>query len=320
MGGAVVLGLDVGGTTTRAVVGDLAGRRLGTARCPGGNPNAHPPEEAAARIGAAVRDALADVAPGDVRAAVLAMAGASKLSDPAIAALFEREWRSAGLRRAPRVVPDVEAGFAAGAAEPDGTALVAGTGSVACRVRDHRVERVVGGHGWLLGDEGSAFWIGREAVRATLRVVDGHLPETALATAVLAEAVGSVPGNPRDLLITAANRARPVELARFAPLVTAAATGGDPTAREIVASAARHLADLVSATRAPDDTGPVVLIGGLTEPGNPVGDALRVQLAADRLDVRTATDGAAGAAWLAALDLVEDPVEARALHHALVGP
>ncbi|MCP2260627.1 BadF-type ATPase [Streptoalloteichus tenebrarius] len=317
--GAVVLGLDVGGTTTRAVVADLAGRRLGAARCEGGNPNSHPPEEAAARVAGAVRAALASVEASEVQAAVLAMAGASKLSDPGVAAVFEREWLATGLRCPMRVVRDVEAGFAAGAAEPDGTALVAGTGSIACRIRGHRMVRAVGGHGWLLGDEGSAFWLGREAVRATLRVLEGRLPDTGLASVVLAAALGTVPPDPRDRLITAVNGERPVALARYAPLVTSAAAEGDPVAGEIVATAAAHLAELVITAHDREGGRPVVLVGGLTEPGNPVGEALRARLAAEGLDVRAATDGAAGAAWLAALDLVPGLDDAAALHRALLG-
>ncbi|GGM44054.1 N-acetylglucosamine kinase [Longimycelium tulufanense] len=312
---ALVVGLDVGGTSTRAVVADLAGRRLGAAQGPGGNPNAYPPEQAAAHVGRTLREALRDANPAEVAAGVLAMAGASKLTDPMVRAMFELAWRESGLRCAFRVALDVEAGFAAGTSEPTGTALVAGTGSVACRIVDHRRFRTVGGHGWLLGDEGSAFWLGREAVRHTLHAVEHRGRWTSLVDSVLSTALGdwSDPWEARNRLISLVNGAKPVALAEYAPLVTDAARTGDKSAGTIVDTAATHLADLVTATREPDDASPVVLIGGLTARENPVGSALRAKLG--RYDIRTATDGAAGAAWLAALDLADDPV---ALHAVLV--
>ncbi len=79
-------------------------------------------------------------------------------------AVYDREW--AGLDVVPRVLSDAETAFASATAEPDGTVLVAGTGSIAGRIRDRRMTTTTGGYGWLLGDEGSAFWLGRQAVRA----------------------------------------------------------------------------------------------------------------------------------------------------------
>lgn len=67
--------------------------------------------------------------------------------------------------------------------------VIAGTGSVAARIEDHRLVASAGGHGWLLGDEGSAFWLGREAVRATLHALDRGRTDGDLVTAVLDELV-----------------------------------------------------------------------------------------------------------------------------------
>ncbi|MHC5905222.1 hypothetical protein ACVNF4_15160, partial [Streptomyces sp. S6] len=65
---------------------------------------------------------------------------------------------------------DIEAAFAGAPGHPtDGLALIAGTGSVAARVRGRVLTATSGGDGWLLGDDGSGFWIGRRAVRAALR-------------------------------------------------------------------------------------------------------------------------------------------------------
>lgn len=298
-----VVGLDAGGTSTRALVLDLGGRRVGAGAAGGGNPNSHPPERAAAHIGQALREALDGLDPAEVRAGVLGMAGSSKLSDPRVAALYEAAWSGAGLRCPMRVVTDCEAAFATGSASPDGTALVAGTGSIAARIEGHRLVRTAGGYGWLLGDEGSAFWLGREAVRAALRALEaGELD--GLAEEVLALA-GVAPGPAAwKRLITAVNAAPPIHLARFAPLVTAHAD--EPVAGGVVRRAARILADLAMAARTPDETTPIVLIGSLVG-APPLGERLRAELAV-RTDspVLVAAEGAAGAAWLAAVELLGD--------------
>lgn len=308
----LVLGLDIGGTSSRALVADLAGRVLGTGRAGGGNPNSHPPEHAVEQISTAVREALAPVAADQVRLGVLGMAGSSKMTDPAMGALFEGSWERLGLTCPMRVLSDAEVAFAAGTPAPSGTVLIAGTGAVAARIDQHRLVATSGGYGWLLGDEGSSFWLGREAVREALRTLDhrGHRGE--LVSSVLAELLrgeqqtgAQQPANVlRDRLITAVNAAPPIQLAALAPLVTAAALGGDKNALDIVRRAAGLLADTAQATRTPGDAAPVVLAGGLVGAGNPLGDALRTELASRTpAEVHLAGPGAGGAAWLAAAEL-----------------
>ncbi|MEC3982803.1 N-acetylglucosamine kinase, partial [Amycolatopsis sp. H20-H5] len=223
-----VLGVDAGGTSTRAIAVDAEGRVVGTGKGGGANPNSHPPAEAAARIAEAISGALGDLDRGETRACVVGMAGVSKLSDPAIAAVFELAWRGIGLGGAVRTVADAEVAYASATSAPDGTVLVAGTGSIAGRIRDRRLVSTTGGYGWLLGDEGSAFWLGREAVRVTLAKLGQGRPLAGLAAAVLAEALGLSAVDTLDgagrlaasrSLITRVNAEAPIRLARFAPLV-----------------------------------------------------------------------------------------------------
>ncbi|WP_086822154.1 N-acetylglucosamine kinase [Allokutzneria sp. NRRL B-24872] len=316
----MILGVDIGGTSSRALLADLDGTRLGSGRTGGGNPNSHAPAQAAAEVAGALKAALDGRDPAGVVAAVVGMAGASKMSDPEIVALFTEMWHGVGLRCPLRVVTDCEVGFAAGTPKPNGAALVAGTGSVAMRIVDHRMAAIFGGNGWLLGDEGSGYWVGREAVRATLKAVEGRAPLTALSRAVLAEVGGTDSADRRRLVITRCNADEPVRLARFAPLVSTAAAEGDEIAQDIVRRGVLHLVDItLAAAPAADDDSPVVLIGSLTEAGNPFGDALRVGLSANGFcDISEATDGAAGAAWLAATELLPDEAQRRALHTALL--
>jgi N-acetylglucosamine kinase-like BadF-type ATPase len=306
---AYVVGVDAGGTSTRALAADAAGAVLGTGRAGGANPNAHPPEEAAAHIADAIASAMAGLAPDGVRACVVGMAGASKLSDPAVAAVFDRAWQRIGLAGLVRVASDAEAAFASATPAPHGTVLIAGTGSISGRIRKRRLVSTAGGYGWLLGDEGSAYWIGREAVRATLAALASGRRLAGLPSAVLSEALGTpTPGKlpdaerlaASDKLITTANTEPPIRLARFAPLVSAADHAGETVAREIVVRAAEFLVAIALASREPGENTPVVLVGSVLGAGSPVG--VRVREGLSGLDVLTSSDGVLGAAWLAGVE------------------
>lgn len=318
----LVVGLDIGGTSSRVVVGDLSGETVGTGQAGGGNPNSRPPQQAAEQVARATRTALAGLDPGRVRGGVLGMAGVSKMADAAVAGLFEGVWTALGLTCPMRVVSDCEVAFAAGTSRPGGTVLIAGTGAIAARVTGHRLTAVSGGYGWLLGDEGSAFWLGREAVRETLRALDewaldGLAPDRPLDPLVesvftgLLGPPGLSPGRPaedRRRLITAVNADEPVRLAELAPLVTACARSDSATALAVVRRAASLLAETVQAIRPSGDTTPTVLGGSLLAADNPVREALDAELGdRDAGERYTAGSGAAGAAWLAALDLIDSP-------------
>jgi N-acetylglucosamine kinase-like BadF-type ATPase len=319
----LVIGLDVGGTSTRALVASLTGERRGSGRARGGNPTSHGGDRAAARILVALREALVGVDPADVRAGTIGLAGAGRLlADPAASAALAAAWREAGLRCAYLVVGDALAAYAAGTPEPDGTVLIAGTGAIAAAVRGHRLEHVADGHGWLLGDAGSGYWIGRAAVRTALADLDARRTLGPLSRAVLTELLGRVEAaaDPRetvDRLVQRANAGPPVALAALTPLVMDAHASGDPAAVRIVGAAARHLVSTVGVVRPAGERTPVVLAGGLLTAATPLALAVDTALATrwPRSPRTLAGDGAAGAAWLAARTL--PGVDPAPLHKAL---
>ncbi|MEH1058460.1 BadF/BadG/BcrA/BcrD ATPase family protein [Micromonospora sp. CPCC 206171] len=325
MSDTVVVGLDVGGTSTRATALTLGGARLGTGRAGGGNPTSHGADRAAAELLTALRGALAGVDPARVRAGTIGLAGAARLlADPAGRAAFDRAWAEAGLRCPYAVHGDALVAYASGTAAPDGTVLIAGTGAIAAQVRDLRLDRVADGHGWLLGDAGSGFWLGREAVRRLLATLDSAGAPGPLGRRLLTELLGTaeVAERPRDTvdaLIQAVTRRPPVELARVAPLVVAAAVEGEPAAVALIERAAAHLVESAGRIRPDGAVTPIVLGGGLLTEDTPLAAAVRAEAHRHWPDapVRPAGDGAAGAAWLAARELPEvtDPV---ALHALLV--
>ena len=126
-----------------------------------------------------------------------------------------------------------------------GVALSVGTG-VACATRGpaDAVPDLLGGHGYLLGDEGGAYWIGRAGIAAALRAADGRGPSTLLVSAAESRfgAVRSVP------ILSTPERAVD-EIAHFAPEVLAAAHAGDPVATAVVDDAVDELALVARAAR-----------------------------------------------------------------------
>jgi N-acetylglucosamine kinase-like BadF-type ATPase len=323
MSDALVIGLDIGGTSTRVLVGDLDGTRVGAGLAGGGNPTTHGPAAAVVELRAALTAALTGVDPARVRAAVVGLAGGGKLAaDPQARTAFDGAWRAAGLDCPYRLVGDALVGYVSATAAPDGSVLVAGTGAIAAAVRDRALDRIVDGHGWLLGDDGSGFWLGRRAARAALAVLEGRAPDGPLARAVRRRLLGTeeiaspARGTASDL-VQAVNAGPPVALAELAPLVLRA-YGADPVARDAVRDAAEHLADSLAGVHRAGL--PVVLAGGLLATQTPLAAVLRTRIAQrwPTTAALPAGDGAAGAAWLAALDLSSRPAEE--LHRRLVRP
>jgi N-acetylglucosamine kinase-like BadF-type ATPase len=311
----LAIGGDLGGTSTRIVVVGPDGREHGRGITGGGNPTTDP-AGAAAAFGDALRAALSGVDGARVKASVVGVAGGSALRTPAVATHFDRVWTEAGLTCDPGYVPDLEVAFAGGTPAADGAVLVAGTGAAAGSLTDHRLTRTADGHGWLLGDDGSGFWLGREAVRATLQTLDAGSPPGPLVESVLRELDADRPGldGQHARVIQVVNSRPGVQLSALAPLVTAAYRVGDPQAQSIVERAAAALLATLALIRDPAESTPIVLAGSLAGDASPVGAELRTLLAARFAGaVLPARNGVGGAAWLALAAL--DPALATSETH-----
>ncbi|MET8044335.1 BadF/BadG/BcrA/BcrD ATPase family protein [Micromonospora sp. NPDC005215] len=303
----LVLGVDAGGTASRAVVATRDGTVVGRGSAGPGNPTAAGPA-AARSIGAAVRDALGKHDPASVLSSVAGIAGASIMADPEITAAFTHEWAQRGLTCPVTVVGDAVTAFAAGTSAPSGAVLIAGTGAVAARIDDWRVTRTADGLGWLLGDEGSGMWLGLQAVRSVARAWSGPTVDAGLAATIAAQAgVTSC-----DELVRWAGRQQPAAFAALAPLVCARATAGDALAERLTAEAAARLVATLGELGPPD--GPVVLAGSILTETTSVRAEVLATLAGP---IATARDPAVGAAWLA-LRQITDQEEAVRLHHRML--
>lgn len=302
-----LLAVDAGGTSSRAVVLTPHGVCLGYGTAGSGNPISSGTEHAARQVVTAVRAALDQASLSGIDAdAVLAMAGSRTY--------VSTEWitsalASVGVRGDVVLESDLLATFCSGAWESDGYAVVAGTGAAAIRVRDHLQDVSADGLGWLLGDAGSGFWLGRRVVRAVAAELDNRGPKTALTPLLFTEfgipqdasRTPGYDGRPDSLrlVLDGVYGLRPIELARFAPLVFAA--GDDEVAAQIVRDARSALHTTLAAIDSAEVRGPVVCGGGvLGVLGLPI-DGL-----AGVTEARSVPDGAVGAAVLA---LREEGVE-----------
>ncbi len=304
-GAELLLAIDAGGSSTRAVLvtPDAVCHGFGTGAA--GNPTSAGARAATAAMAAAAAGAAHQAGVGlvDVRAVVVAMAGVRAALDPLELAVALGATSSPALAV---TMSDVAATYFSGALEPSGAVVVAGTGSCAAQVRDGRVVRSVGGSGWLLGDGGSGFAVGHAVVRAVVAHLDGTGPPTALTPLLLGSLglaepeVASADGRPAvlDALVDRCYDDRPVALARHAPLAVADAQ--DPVAAAIVAGAQDALATLVTAVRGVARE-PLVLGGGMVAGGLLAPEGVRsaaLHRALEGADVRLVHDGTVGAAVL----------------------
>ena len=129
------------------------------------------------------------------------------------------------------------------AGEP-GVILIAGTGSIAfAKAPDGSIHRC-GGWGYLLGDEGSGFDIGRNGLRAALLDLDGRGAGTSLRQRF--ETLLGVKRIDQAIPKIYSEYAQRGAMATFAPIVFEEARKGDQVAQKIIIKAAEHLAELVA--------------------------------------------------------------------------
>jgi N-acetylglucosamine kinase-like BadF-type ATPase len=176
-----VLGIDAGGTKTVCLLADDRGQVLSEARAGGANLQSAGELEVEKVLHRVMEEALGDhdVLPAAI---CLGIAGVDRPDDSdAVRGIMRR----IGFKTPTLVVNDALVALVAGAGDEPGVVLVAGTGSIAYG-RDARGRAArAGGWGYLLGDEGAGFWIGRAALSAVVRQFDGRGPVTLLTDMVL---------------------------------------------------------------------------------------------------------------------------------------
>ncbi len=135
---------------------------------------------------------------------------------------------------------DLEATFSSAFPKDEGILLVADMRSFACSVVKGQVMRA-GGYGPLLDEEGSDYWIGREALRAIVHSYDGRSPPSQLSVSILNWLSKD---NPTEIAEWAM-KAKIRDIASISPLVSGAAKSADPIAVDIMKRAGHELAKMV---------------------------------------------------------------------------
>lgn len=255
------LGVDGGQSSTTALIGDDTGRVIGAGR---GGPCNHvrAPEGATkfrAAIGGCIGQACDDagLARAEFESACLGFSGG-----PADKHALVRELLVA---RTLTVTDDALVALVGACAGEPGLVAIAGTGSIAYgRNAIGRTARA-GGWGYVFGDEGGAFDIVRQALRAALKFEEGWGPPTTL-RAILLEAAGCTAANELMHAFYTADWPRS-RVAALSKLVDRAALDGDDCAAAVMDQAAVSLASLARAVRtqlfAPTDNPCVAYIGGV---------------------------------------------------------
>jgi N-acetylglucosamine kinase-like BadF-type ATPase len=256
-----VLGIDAGGTKTVCLLADGQGTVIGEARGGGANLQAAGELEVEKVLHHVMDAAIGD---RDIRpdAICLGIAGVDRPQDTAA---VHGIMRRIGFKARVIVVNDALVALVAGAGDGEGVVVVAGTGSIAYgRDASGRAARA-GGWGYLLGDEGGGFWIGRAALTAVVRQFDGRGPVTLL-TRMILEHLGLA--TPSELIHEIYYRdVRHHTIAGIAGLVQRAMEQRDAIAAEILTRAGAELASaagsVITRLEIRGDAFPTVLAGGI---------------------------------------------------------
>jgi glucosamine kinase len=288
---AWIIGVDGGGTGTRARLCDRAGLVLGFGEA-GPSSLSHGVAGAWGQVQAAIRAAATAAGLGDVDPARCALgAGLAGANDEAQAAGFIAQ--QPGFATLALDTDGFTALLGAHAGRP-GLVLLAGTGSVAEVLRADGSRQTAGGWGFPIGDEGSGAWLGQQAVRLAHQVLDGRARRGPLADAVLAAT-----GRTTRAMLAWCLQARQTAYAGLAPLVFDHEQK-DARAATLIAEAVQSLADLAQALD-PAGALPVVCGGSIAHRLMP-----RLPAALRARYVEPAGDAADGALHLARLALEKE--------------
>ncbi|KQT65771.1 MULTISPECIES: N-acetylglucosamine kinase [unclassified Aureimonas] len=230
----LILGVDGGGSKTLLAVATRGGEIVAFERGAGTDPAADPD------WGILLRDMMvaARTSSLEIEAAVFGLSSHGEIESQSA---HQESVASALAGEGAVVDNDVRIAFDGALAGAGGVLLLAGTGSMAWASGGgpDAPQVRVGGWGEAFGDEGSAFWIGREALGLATRALDGRSDALPFAEAL----IGSLDLAPHEIMPWASSlQNRRASFAALARYVSALCEAGDPDAARLIEAAAAHLA------------------------------------------------------------------------------
>ena len=235
-----LIGIDGGGTKTDCAIADLSGKIIRKSTGKPSNFLIIGVEEAAENIFASIEENLFALKGdfSDVKQIVIGVAGAGREED---AMLLEKSFKDYSEKqgvhfKGVKIVSDAHVALEGAFPEYSGCILIAGTGSILFgKDEDGKVHRV-GGFGRLIGDEGSGYSIGRKALNAVTKEIDGRGKRTVI-TELLNNKIDS---GSQDKLINKVYKEK-LDVASVAKIVIKAAEQGDKVANKILNDEATEL-------------------------------------------------------------------------------
>src|SRR5438128_3302381 len=230
-----VLGIDAGGTKTVCLLANEHVEVLSAGRSTAVNLHTSGELEVEKVLHEVMESAIGDreIVPAAI---CLGIAGVDRDDE---ARTVRAIMRRIGHKARVLVVNDALIALAAGVGDAPGIVIIAGTGSIVYgrNARDEAAR--AGGWGHIIGDEGSGYWIGREALAAVMRAVDGRGPATRLTDDVLAHFdIADTSRLPRIVYDREVPR---MSVAALGPIVQRASDLGDAVATRILERAADEL-------------------------------------------------------------------------------
>lgn len=273
-----LVGIDGGGSTVRVAVTDFDLVVCADSRGDTVNPSVIGREAAAQRIRQTVQAALkmANLTAADIAGVGIGVAGAADTHSSGW--LVEV---MGGVLPDTVVAPSSDMGIALVGAhgKREGILVLAGTGSVAYGINQAGDSAQAGGWGYLLGDEGSGYWIGLQAIKAVIRAADGYRDSDAFTHHILTTWGLE---HPRDLIrwVYHTQTPRTRDIAALTPFVIAQAEADNPLAVSIIDEAAQELARMAQAViqRLHMDSPAIAFAGGLLEQPNSLSNRLCTRL------------------------------------------
>jgi N-acetylglucosamine kinase-like BadF-type ATPase len=230
-----VLGIDAGGTKTVCYLADETGAVISESRRGGANLQAVGELHVEKILHEVMEDALGD---RDFSPAAICL-GIAGVDRPDDLGVIRAIMRRIGYKARVLVVNDALVALEAGAPGQPGVVIISGTGSIAYGRNAAGEAARSGGWGYVLGDEGSGYWIGRAALRAVLREADQRGPVTALTPMLLNRF--NTPNAQGLIHEVYHSNLKPSEIGALAQSVQAAFREGDAVAIGILRAAADQL-------------------------------------------------------------------------------